>query len=185
MELRGVGNLLGAAQHGHLEAVGFDLYYRLLEEAVAEARGDRPRSRCAMNLRFQFRIPGDWLEDVRRRMWLYKRCSSAADLDTLDRLRDEVRDRFGALPPEVELLFQHVRLRIRAEALGYTAVIREGDSLRFESDAQERSFRSPLAPGAGPAEVLGSLQMALAALEAVALSREPEGAPGQTGEPSS
>ena len=179
MELRGAGNLLGAAQHGHLEAVGFDLYYRLLEEAVAEARGDRPRSRCAMNLRFQFRIPGDWLGDVRRRMWLYKRCSSAADLDTLDRLRDEVRDRFGALPPEVELLFQHVRLRIRAEALGYTAVIREGDSLRFESDAKDRSFRSPLAPGAGPAEVLGSLQMALSALEAVALSREPEGAPDQ------
>ena len=175
MELRGAGNLLGAAQHGHLEAVGFDLYYRLLEEAVAEARGDRPRSRCAMNLRFQFRIPGDWLEDVRRRMWLYKRCSSAADLDTLDRLRDEVRDRFGAIPPEVELLFQHVRLRIRAEALGYTAVIREGDSLRFESDAKDRSFRSPLAPGGGPAEVLGSLQMALSALEAVALSREDEG----------
>ncbi len=177
MELRGAGNLLGAAQHGHLEAVGFDLYYRLLEEAVAEARGDRPRSRCAMNLRFQFRIPGDWLEDVRRRMWLYKRCSSAADLDTLDRLRDEVRDRFGALPAEVELLFQHVRLRIRAEALGYTAVIREGDSLRFESDAKDRSFRSPLAPGAGPAEVLGSLQMALSALEAVALSREHDGPP--------
>ena len=174
MELRGTGNLLGAAQHGHLEAVGFDLYYRLLEEAVAEARGDRPRSRCAMNLRFQFRIPGHWLEDVRRRMWLYKRCSSAPDLDTVDRLRDEVRDRFGALPPEVELLFQHVRLRIRAEALGYRAVSREGDSLRFESDAKDRSFRSPLAPGAGPAEVLGSLQMALSALEAVALSRPPE-----------
>ena len=176
MELRGAGNLLGAAQHGHLEAVGFDLYYRLLEEAVAEARGDRPSSRCAMNLRFQFRIPGHWLEDVRRRMWLYKRCSSASDLDTLDRLRDEVRDRFGALPPEVELLFQHVRLRIRAEALGYTAVSREGDSLRLESDDRDRSFRSPLAPGAGPAEVLGSLQMALSALEAVALSREREGA---------
>ena len=176
MELRGTGNLLGAAQHGHLEAVGFDLYYRLLEEAVAEARGDRPRSRCAMNLRFQFRIPGHWLEDVRRRMWLYKRCSSAPDLDTVDRLRDEVRDRFGALPPEVELLFQHVRLRIRAEALGYRAVSREGDSLRFESDAKDRSFRSPLAPGAGPAEVLGSLQMALSALEAVALSRPPEAA---------
>lgn len=179
MELRGAGNLLGAAQHGHLEAVGFDLYYRLLEEAVAEARGDRPRSRCTMNLRFQFRIPGDWLDDVRRRMWLYKRCSSAADLDTLDRLRDEVRDRFGALPPEVELLFQHVRLRIRAEALGYTAVMREGDSLRLESDAKDRSFRSPLAPGAGPAEVLGSLQMALSALEAVALSREPADPPDQ------
>ena len=128
-----------------------------------------------MNLRFQFRIPGHWLEDVRRRMWLYKRCSSASDLDTLDRLRDEVRDRFGALPPEVELLFQHVRLRIRAEALGYTAVSREGDSLRLESDDRDRSFRSPLAPGAGPAEVLGSLQMALSALEAVALSREREG----------
>ena len=171
MELRGTGNLLGAAQHGHLEAVGFDLYYRLLEEAVAEARGEQPRSRCAMNLRFQFRIPGDWLEDVRRRMWLYKRCSSAADLDTLDRLRDEVRDRFGALPAEVELLFQYVRLRIRAEALGYTAVRREGDALNFEADTKDRAFRSPLAPGAGPAEVLGSLQMALAALEAVALSR--------------
>ena len=174
MELRGTGNLLGAAQHGHLEAVGFDLYYRLLEEAVAEARGETPRSRCAMNLRFQFRIPGSWLEDVRRRMWLYKRCSSASDLDTLDRLRVEVRDRFGTLPPEVELLFQHVRLRSRAEALGYQAVSREGDSLRFEADARDRAFRSPLPPGAGPAEILESLHLALSALEAVARSREGE-----------
>ena len=176
MELRGTGNLLGAAQHGHLEAVGFDLYYRLLEEAVAEARGEPPRSRCTMNLRFRLRVPASWIEDVRRRMWLYKRCSSASDLDTLDRLRDEVRDRFGPFPAEVELLFQHVRLRIRAEALGYAAVTREGDSLRLESDEKDRSLRSPLAPGAGPSEVLGSLQMALSALEAVTRHREPDGA---------
>lgn len=171
MELRGAGNLLGAAQHGHLEAVGFDLYYRLLEEAVAEARGEAPRAPCAMNLRFQLRIPESYLDDMRRRMWLYKRCSAVSDLDGIRRLRAEVRDRFGPPPPEVGLLFEHVRLRVRAQQLGYTAVSREGNALRFEAEAEERGFRAPLAAGAGPDEVLASLSRALSAVEA-AFGRE-------------
>ena len=174
LELRGAGNLLGAAQHGHLEAVGFDLYYRLLEEAVAEARGEAPRSRCAMNLRFRFRVPESYLEDVRRRMWLYKRCSAASDLAGLESLRAEVRDRFGPPPSEVEMLFEHVRLRVRAEALGYTAVRRDGDGLRFESGGEDRDLRLPLPPRAGPAAVLESLSMALSTLEAAALGGKPE-----------
>ena len=177
MELRGAGNLLGAAQHGHLEAVGFDLYYRLLEEAVAEARGEAPGSRCVMNLRFQLRVPESYLGDVRRRMWLYKKCSAISDPEALDRLAGEVRDRFGPPPPEVEMLFEHVRLRVRAEALGYRKVSREGGTLRFETGedaAEDRGFRASLPRGAGPAEVLDSLGLALSAVEAAARSREME-----------
>ena len=152
MELRGAGNLLGRQQHGHLEAVGFDLYYRLLEEALAEARGEPPRPRCAMQLRFRLRIPETYLEDVRRRMWLYKRCSALTDLESLDRLQREVRDRFGALPRQVEQIFRHVRLRIRAEVLGYGAVIRGKNALRLEAAPQGtgRGFRIPLPAGRRP-----------------------------------
>ncbi len=174
MELRGAGNLLGAAQHGHLEAVGFDLYYRLLEEAVAEARGETTRRRCAMQLRFQLRIPESWLGDERRRMWLYKRCSAARDPGALDRLEAEVRDRFGPPPEDVGLLFEHERLRLRAEAAGYTAVRREGGVLRFESEeASGLAFRAPVEGGASPAAVLRSAAMAMDAVEAASRARGP------------
>lgn len=173
MELRGAGNLLGAAQHGHLEAVGFDLYYRLLEEAVAEARGEKPRPRCAMQLRFQLRIPRGWLEDDQQRMSIYKQCSAAADPDSLGRFEAEVRDRFGPPPPAVTLLFEHERQRLRAEAHGYTAIRREGGTLRFASDGQEeRGFRALARPDAGPAELLRSVAGALDVVEAAARMRE-------------
>lgn len=173
LELRGAGNLLGAAQHGHLEAVGFDLYHRLLEEAVADARGTPKRGRCSMNLKFQLRIPDAYIEEERQRMWLYKRCSSAASEEDLSRLVSEARDRFGPAPEEVALLFRHVGLRLRAEALGYAAVHREsgrdGGSLRFDSGGEEGAaggFRVPLPAQSGPSGVLDSLETALSAVEA-------------------
>lgn len=174
LELRGAGNLLGAAQHGHLEAVGFDLYHRLLEEAVAEARGTPKRGRCSMNLKFQLRIPDAYIEEERQRMWLYKRCSSAASEEDLSRLTSEARDRFGPPPAEVSLLFRHVGLRLRAEALGYAVIHREsgrdGGSLRFDSGEEEGAaggFRAPLPAASDPAAVLDSLETALSAVEAV------------------
>lgn len=173
LELRGAGNLLGAAQHGHLEAVGFDLYHRLLEEAVADARGTPRRGRCSLNLKFQLRIPDAYIEEERQRMWLYKRCSSVASDEDLSRLTGEARDRFGPAPAEVALLFRHVGLRLRAEALGYAAVHREsgrdGGSLRFDSGGEEGAaggFRVPLPAQSGPAAVLDSLETALSAVEA-------------------
>ena len=173
LELRGAGNLLGAAQHGHLEAVGFDLYHRLLEEAVADARGTPKRGRCSMNLKFQLRIPDAYIEEERQRMWLYKRCSSVASEEDLSRLTSEARDRFGPAPEEVSLLLRHVGLRLRAEALGYAGVHREGGrdggSLRFEAGGDEGAaggFRVPLAASPEPAAVLESLETALSAVEA-------------------
>ena len=180
LELRGAGNLLGAAQHGHLEAVGFDLYHRLLEEAVAEARGTPKRGRCSMNLKFQLRIPDAYIEEERQRMWLYKRCSSAASEEDLSRLTSEARDRFGPPPEEVSLLFRHVGLRLRAEALGYAGIHREsgrdGGALRFDSAGEEGAaggFRAPLPAASDPAGVLDSLETALSAVEAVRAGAPP------------
>ncbi len=175
MELRGVGDLLGAAQHGHLEAVGFDLYYRLLDDAVAEARGHSVKARCAMQLRFQLRVPDSYLSDPRHRMWLYKRVSIARDGGEIDRLRGELRDRFGPPPPEVDLMFRHVGLRVRAEALGYARVSREGGTLVMDGGdgAEGRSFRTPLPEEAGPEAILEALSMALAAIETISRSGSP------------
>ncbi len=169
MELRGVGDLLGAAQHGHMEAVGFDMYYRMLDAAVAEARGEAARDRCQLNLRFRLRVPESYLGDPQHRMWLYKRVSAARGAGELDRLEDEVRDRFGPPPPAVGLLFRHVRLGVRAEALGYARISRDGSTLTLETGDQDRrrNLKTPLPDGADPATVLDSLDMALAAVEAL------------------
>ncbi len=172
MELRGVGDLLGAAQHGHLEAVGFDLYHRLLEEAVAEARGQPLPARCQLQLRFQLRIPESYLSDSRHRMWLYKRASAARDAGEVERLRRDLRDRFGPPPPDVELLFRHLDLRLKAEALGYVRIARDGGTLTLEADERGRSLRSPLPQGAGPEAILESLAMTLAAVETVSRMQE-------------
>ncbi len=175
MELRGVGDLLGAAQHGHLEAVGFDLYHRLLEEAVAEARGQVTRVRCQLQLRFPLRIPESYLSDSRHRMWLYKRASVVRDAADVRRLRRELRDRYGPPPPEVELMFRHLDLRLRAEALGYARITRDGWTLVLEGDDRSRgnSFRAPLPEGAGPGTILESLSRALAAVETVSRTEAP------------
>ena len=83
LELRGAGNLLGGEQSGHIEAVGFDLYVKLLEQTILELKGQRPargeRPRATLNLQVDLRIPEDYVPEVHQRMSLYKRVSEAAD----------------------------------------------------------------------------------------------------------
>jgi transcription-repair coupling factor (superfamily II helicase) len=126
LELRGAGNLLGGAQSGHIEAVGLDLYLKLLDQTIAELRGQLPPEavRTALNLGLDLRLPPEYVPDVNQRMALYKRASQARDVAELDALRDEVRERYGAPPVEAEDLLAYARLRVRAEALGLRQVDR-------------------------------------------------------------
>jgi transcription-repair coupling factor (superfamily II helicase) len=138
LEIRGAGNLLGGEQSGHIQAVGLDLYVKLLEQTILELKGQpsRERVRAVLNLHQDLRIPGDYAPDVHQRMSLYKRVSQAATPSELEGLRAEVRDRYGPLPVPVLGLFSYAALRLRAEALGVAQVdvAAGGFSLRFGPD---------------------------------------------------
>lgn len=152
LEIRGAGNVLGAAQSGHIAAVGFGLYCQLLERTVAQMQGRKPRPIVDVRVRLPFlslspapvpeeggndeahapppaAIPRDFVTDEAIRIEMYRRLSSLAFLPEVDALEAEWRDRFGPLPPAVRRTLDVARLRVRAAALGVKSVIVEGDRL--------------------------------------------------------
>jgi transcription-repair coupling factor (superfamily II helicase) len=145
LELRGAGNLLGGQQSGHLQAVGLDLYVKLLEEAILELRGEPPREapRAALHLRLEMRIPPAYVPETHQRLSTYKRISQVRREDEVEPLRAELRDRYGPPPPEVEGLLRYAALRVRAEALAVTQVDAVAGALVVRFDA-----RTPLRPDA-------------------------------------
>jgi transcription-repair coupling factor (superfamily II helicase) len=135
LELRGAGNLLGGEQHGHIDAVGFDLYCKLLEQTIRELSGEEAEpARSTLNLKIDLRIPESFIEDINQRMSVYKRVSTASEEGVIEELAAEIRDRYGAIPETVERLFEYARLRLLAERLRVVTVEREGDLLAFRFD---------------------------------------------------
>jgi transcription-repair coupling factor (superfamily II helicase) len=124
LEIRGAGNLLGAEQSGHIAAVGFDTYARLLAESVAEMKGrPLPEEReIRIDLPVRAFLPVDYLGQEGLRLELYRRISSAVDQAELDRIRAEAEDRFGPVPEEAATLLDLARLRIACERLGVEEV---------------------------------------------------------------
>jgi transcription-repair coupling factor (superfamily II helicase) len=133
LELRGAGNLLGGQQSGHIEAIGLDLYVKLLEQTILELKGEAPleMSRATLNLRVDLRVPEEYVPEVQQRMSLYKRVSQVRTADEIIRIREEVGDRYGAPPPEVEGLLAYARLRLQAEALAVSQIDRGADALHI------------------------------------------------------
>ncbi len=119
LEIRGAGNLLGKEQSGSIEAVGFELYSQMLEEAVAEVRGEPMRTTVEpeVNLPVAAYLPDHYVPDVHQRLVLYKRFSQAPAVDDLNDLRAELIDRFGDLPEEVDTLHELMMLKIDLRAL--------------------------------------------------------------------
>ena len=140
LEIRGAGNLLGGEQSGHIEAVGFDMYMKLLEEAVRELKGEEIEDdrRATINLNIDLKIDESYIPDMNQRLAIYRRMASARDHDTLTRLLDEVRDRYGVPPPSILNLAEYGRLRVAAERIGIESIEREGAALvvRFRNDSR-------------------------------------------------
>jgi transcription-repair coupling factor (superfamily II helicase) len=124
LEIRGAGNLLGAEQHGHIAAVGYDLYSKLLAEAVQELRGDRTGVAVepVISVSVEGFLPEEYVPEVNQRLAFYKRLAGAAGDDELADLRAELQDRFGPLPEPAEQLVDIVRIRIAARVLGVERV---------------------------------------------------------------
>ncbi len=116
LEIRGAGNLLGEEQHGHLEAIGFDLYCRLLEETVAELQGGNGVAPLdvKVDLRLAAYLPDDYVGDPQQKMDLYRRLARVREPEVCERLREEFIDRFGPLPEAVANLIDVTRIRVLA-----------------------------------------------------------------------
>ncbi|MBI2555712.1 MAG: transcription-repair coupling factor [Candidatus Rokubacteria bacterium] len=120
LEIRGAGNLLGAQQHGHIAAVGFDLYSKLLAEAVRELTGETVEEapEPVVTVEVEALLPESYVPDVSQRLALYKRLAGLTRAEEVAEIHAELRDRFGPLPPPVVHLLEIVELRAAARALG-------------------------------------------------------------------
>ena len=131
LELRGAGNMLGGEQHGHIEAVGFDMYVRLLEEAVRELRGEEApvEVQSALNLGLDIRIPPAYIADEQQRLRAYKRIADIKHAEQAAMVREELADRYGPAPETVETLVRFALLKSNAQGLGIEAIDRRAGAL--------------------------------------------------------
>ena len=134
LELRGAGNILGGQQSGHLDALGFDLYTKMLERTIAELRGDEiaDETSVSINLGIDVSIPKDYIVDASQRLRTYKRIASAESEESLSRIHAEIEDRYGRIPGSVENLFAYGRLRKLAERMGIVSIDRAGESIAIK-----------------------------------------------------
>ena len=135
LELRGAGNMLGRQQHGHIEAIGFDLYCQMLERAVSKLKGEEaaPELRTTLSLGLDVRIPENYIPSENLRLRTYKRISSISSDEEKQDVRKELEDRFGTPPSSVDNLLEYAVLKSMAEHLRISAVERQGNrvALRF------------------------------------------------------
>jgi transcription-repair coupling factor (superfamily II helicase) len=140
LELRGAGNLLGGQQHGHIEAIGFDLYCQLLERTVEELRTgmELPDVETAISLKVDLKIPSDFIDDELQRLRIYKQIASARSEPEVDDLYRALEDRLGELPLPVRNLLEYARLRVLGRARGVIAIERtvHGVDIRFHESAR-------------------------------------------------
>ncbi|MFT4263141.1 MAG: transcription-repair coupling factor [Nocardioides sp.] len=133
LEIRGAGNLLGGEQSGHIADVGFDLYVRLVGEAVSEFKGDAAPelNEVRIELPVDAHLPHDYIPSERLRLEVYKRLAEVRSDDDVDAIEEELKDRYGDLPIVVLSLLLVARFRARARAAGVAEVTIAGKNVRF------------------------------------------------------
>ncbi|MBQ3000046.1 MAG: transcription-repair coupling factor, partial [Clostridia bacterium] len=133
LEIRGAGNLLGAEQHGHLDAVGYELYIKLLNEAVLEEKGEKPPEKieCTVTLRSDAYIPEKYVPYSAQRMGLYKRIALIETPEDRDDIIDELIDRYGDVPKPTQSLLMVALVRAAAMRCSITTIIEEQSEIRI------------------------------------------------------
>jgi len=162
LEIRGAGNVLGVEQHGHVAAVGFEMYCKMLKEAVDTLKGEEetPAFECRVEAPYQCFIPGSYVEDPDERMMIYKRLARMSDPSALEAIDQEITDRFGPPPAPVRALLDLTQVKLYAAKLGVVLVrLREpGHRSRVRSEALERAAEPPRSRAEVPRNVPHSVQ---------------------------
>ena len=136
LEIRGAGNILGAQQHGHITNVGYELYCKLLDEAVRKLKGEKVEEdiEISINLPIEAFLPDDYIPDSRQKISIYKRIS-ALKTDTDKReLTNELKDRYGDIPEPVEMLLEISSIKQLCQKLGVTAIVAGGNRIKVTFD---------------------------------------------------
>ena len=184
LELRGAGNILGGQQSGHLDALGFDLYTKMLERTIAEIRGDEiaDETSVSINLGVDVAIPQEYISEASQRLRTYKRISSAESEEALMHIHAEIEDRYGRIPGSVESLFAYGRLRKLAEKLYVVSIdkavngiaIKLSENARVDPERLMEFLSGNETASFSPSGILrfdvpdgGSIQAAINALEAI------------------
>jgi transcription-repair coupling factor (superfamily II helicase) len=146
LEIRGAGNILGPEQSGHITAIGFDLYCQLLKESIARLKGQKTKRLPQVLLKLDFlnnesgesqaRIPASYITDARLRIQAYRKIAQASELAGVEALRAELRDRYGPIPEEAELLLQCAAVRILAAAANVDTIETRGDKIMLGQRGQ-------------------------------------------------
>jgi transcription-repair coupling factor (superfamily II helicase) len=190
LELRGAGNLLGGEQHGHIEAVGYDTYVRLLEETVKELKGEEVplEIHSTLNLGLDIRIPPDYITDEAQRLRSYKRIADVKDEEQAKKIAEELADRYGPAPPELSNLLRFSLLKTMAQQAGVESIDRRQGFANVKFHQQSKIdplklmelvrgsngaqftpagvLKWPLKPHAEPADLIDDLRQMLVALTA-------------------
>jgi transcription-repair coupling factor (superfamily II helicase) len=130
LSIRGAGNLLGAQQHGFIDSVGFDLYSQMLEEAIEERKGTKPKEveeDIELNVEVDAYIPSGYIADEKQKIEMYKHVRAAKTLKDISDLQDEFVDRFGDYPVEVECLLLVAGIKLRAKKEGIITIEQKQD----------------------------------------------------------
>jgi transcription-repair coupling factor (superfamily II helicase) len=158
LEIRGAGNLLGGEQSGHIDAVGFEMYMKLLEETIRELRGEdiEDDTRATVNLRVDLKIDERYIPDMNQRLMIYRKVASARTETELGSTLEELRDRYGAPPESVLNLAEYGRMRVLADRVGVESIDREGRLavIRFRAKAKLDGFRLVTVVGSWPGATL-------------------------------
>lgn len=157
LDIRGAGNLLGAEQSGFITDLGFEMYHKILDEAIQELKETEFRELfqkeletsklkiaqdCLIETDLAVVIPEDYVSNISERLQLYNTLDNIRTQEELEQLREGIRDRFGPLPEEVKDLVEIVRLRWRAEQLGFEKVTLKNETMRCYFIAKEEYFKS-------------------------------------------
>ena len=167
LEIRGMGNILGAEQSGHISAVGFDLYSKLLADTVRDLKSGADPTRNSpvefstvrVDLGLDARIPDSFIEDLAQRLIVYQRLARMHSKDEIDDLREELWDRFGPVPRNVDLLLDAARIRALAEQSGIDSVVAREDTLTLTLKEPTGGARQALQRALGRGVRVGHMQI--------------------------
>ncbi|MCR4432359.1 MAG: transcription-repair coupling factor [Tepidanaerobacteraceae bacterium] len=139
LEIRGAGNILGTEQHGHMMAIGYDLYNKLLSAAIKELKGEKVEEEVqpTIDLPVSAYISDDYIKNTAQKMEIYRRIAAVETVEEVCDLEDEIEDRFGDIPEPARNLIEISRIKVLARKLKITSINQQGEIIRFQfRDAQ-------------------------------------------------